>query len=140
LEYLTQIFDRDFIQHSNPRETSMTAVPTEISNFFLAMQAGAQGGDAMEKVLAPDATYEEPFTGKPMTHRGRDAILTAMRAGWAQPLPSMHIEIDRAETRADEVLIEWTCYSPALTGGAGRGTNRFTLKDGKIARLVTTFR
>ena len=118
----------------------MTTVPTEISNFFLAMQAGAQGGDAMEKVLAAEATYEEPFTGKAVTHRGREAILTAMRAGWTQPLPQMHIEIDRAETTADAVIVDWTCYSSALPGGAGRGTNHFTLKDGKIARLVTTFR
>lgn len=118
----------------------MTDVPTEISNFFLAMQAGSQGGDAMEKVLAPDAVYEEPFSGKAATHRGREAILSAMRAGWAQPLPDMHLEIDRAETAAGEVVIDWTCYSSALPGGAGRGTNRFTLKDGKIARLVTTLR
>src|SRR5690242_10572512 len=76
----------------------MTNVPAEISNFFLAMQAGAKGGDAMEKVLAEDAVYEEPFSGKAVTHRGREAILTAMRAGWERPLPKMHIEIDRAET------------------------------------------
>jgi len=118
----------------------MTAVPTEITNFFLAMQAGAEGGDAMAKVLADDAVYEEPFTGSMSTHSGREAILTVMRAGWANPLPEMHIEIDRAETRAGEVVIDWTCYSPALPGGSGRGTNTFTLKDGKVARLVTTFR
>lgn len=118
----------------------MTNVPTEISNFFLAMQAGSQGGDAMEKILAADAVYEEPFSGKAATHRGRDAILAVMRAGWATPLPDMHIEIDRAETKGSEVAIDWTCYSPALPGGVGRGTNRFTLKDGKIERLVTTFR
>lgn len=118
----------------------MNHVPTEISNFFLAMQAGSQGGNAMEKVLAADAVYEEPFSGAAATHRGRDAILSVMRAGWAQPLPDMHIEIDRAETTAEEVVIDWTCYSSALPGGAGRGTNRFTLRDGKIARLVTTFR
>jgi SnoaL-like domain len=118
----------------------MNNMPTEISNFFLAMQAGSQGGNAMEKVLATDAVYEEPFTGKTAIHHGRDAILSVLRAGWAQPLPDMHIEIDRAETTAEEVVIDWTCYSSGLPGGAGRGTNRFTLKDGKIARLVTTFR
>jgi hypothetical protein len=37
-------------------------------------------------------------------------------------------------------VFDWTCYSSALPGGAGRGTNRFTFKDGKIARLITTFR
>ena len=118
----------------------MTAVPQEISNFFLAMQAGADGGGAMEKVLSPDVVYEEPFTGKSTVHTGRDAVLTAMRASWANPLPAMHIEIDRAETRPGEIVIEWTCYSHALPGGSGRGTNTFTLTDGKISRLVTTFR
>jgi hypothetical protein len=93
----------------------------------------------MEGLFADDATYEEPFSGKPTTHSGKTAIMTAMSAGWSQPLPDMHIAIDKVETAGPVVRVDWTCYSPALPGGAGKGRNEFELKDGKIARLKTSF-
>ena len=116
----------------------MPAVPTEISNFFLAMQAGNAAAATMSSLFAENAVYEEPFTGSVQTHRGRDAILATMKAGWQHPLPDMHLTIDRVETAGASVVIDWTCRSPALPGGAGRGRNRFELSDGKITKLVTT--
>jgi hypothetical protein len=68
----------------------MTNIPTEISNFFLAMQAGSLGGNAMERALAADAVYEEPFSGKTATHRGHDAC-DACRLG---PAPSRLAPLD----------------------------------------------
>jgi ketosteroid isomerase-like protein len=119
----------------------MTDKPPEtVSRFFAAMQAGAAAEADMSKLFAVDAVYVEPFTGKPVEHRGRDAIMAAMRAGWAHPLPDMTIELDRVDVGPGSVTVEWTCRSPALPGGAGRGTNRFTLADGAIARLETSFR
>jgi hypothetical protein len=117
----------------------MTAIPGEISNFFLAMQAGRPAAARMESLFSEDATYEEPFSGQATTHTGRRAILDAMSAGWSQPLPEMHIAIDKVETAGSIVRVDWTCYSPALPGGAGRGRNEFELRDGKIARLKTSF-
>lgn len=116
----------------------MSDVPSEISNFFLAMQAGKAGASAMEALFAADAVYEEPFSGTAMTHTGRSAILAAMSAGWSQPLPDMRISIDRVATAGAECTVDWTCWSPALPGGKGSGRNQFELQDGKIARLKTT--
>lgn len=117
----------------------MNPVPTEISNFFLAMQAGKAGAANLESCFAEDATYSEPFTGAERHHRGRAEIMKAMAMGWDQPLPDMTIHIDRVDTEPGAVLVHWTCRSPGLPGGIGRGRNRFTLKNGLIASLTTTF-
>lgn len=116
----------------------MSNIPPEISNFFLAMQAGSAAAPAMEALFADDAVYEEPFSGSPRLHEGRSAIVAAMQAGWLQPLPEMHLRIDRAETNGNTIAIDWTCWSPALPGGAGRGRNEFELREGRIVRLKTT--
>jgi hypothetical protein len=116
----------------------VTDVPSEISNFFLAMQAGRSAAATMEKLFSDDAVYEEPFSGKPLTHKGRAAILAAMEGGWQQPLPDMHLSIERVEAKTDSIAVDWVCRSPALPGGAGRGRNTFVLKDGKIVSLKTT--
>jgi len=57
----------------------------------------------------------------------------------AQPLPEQRIVVDRIDVRGDVLTAAWTCYSPALPGGAGRGLNTFTFRDGLIVRLETTF-
>lgn len=116
----------------------MTAVPTEISNFFLAMQAGKPGAPMLEGFFAEDAIYEEPFTGETRRHQGRAEIMKAMALGWEMPMVDTHISIDRVETKSDALLIDWTCRSPSLPGGQGSGRNSFVLKDGLIEKLVTT--
>lgn len=118
----------------------MTNVPSEISNFFLAMQAGSAGDATMEGLFAANAVYEEPFTGAVQRHQGVAAIMATMRPGWANNPPDIHIAIEGAEAAGSEVNVDWVCYSKALPGGVGRGTNRFTLDGGKIVKLVTTFR
>lgn len=65
--------------------------------------------------------------------------MAAMRAGWATPLPEMTIVMDRVDVAGDEVRVVWTCRSPALPGGAGRGVNTFQLAAGKIVKLETSF-
>lgn len=118
----------------------MTGVPLEVSNFFLAMQAGKTSYDAIAACFADDAVYEEPFTGEARTHRGKDAIMKAMALGWEMPMVDTRIRIDRAAASSGEVHIEWTCFSPSLPGGKGHGLNRFTMQDGLIVSLVTTLR
>lgn len=116
----------------------MTIPPPAVSEFFRCMQAGAPSAEAMMALFTEDAVYVEPFTGTAQTHRGATAIRAAMTPAWQQPLPAMTITIDRVELDGETVRAEWTCRSPALPGGAGRGVNVFTLHAGRIVRLETT--
>ena len=116
----------------------MSDLPIQTANFFTAMQAGRAGGPALEALFAADAVYEEAFSGTRQRHTGRAAIMAAMARGWEQPLPDMRIAIDRAESRGSVIDVHWTCHSPALPGGQGQGRNRFVMRDGLIAELVTT--
>jgi uncharacterized protein (TIGR02246 family) len=109
-----------------------------VRQFFAAMQGGATAESKMASLFAEDAEYVEPFSGRSRTHRGRDAILAAMRAGWEKPLPNMRIEVDHVAITGDVVTARWTCHSPAIPGGKGQGQNVFTLRDGLIVRLETT--
>jgi hypothetical protein len=117
----------------------MTNIPLQIANFFTAMQAGRAGAARMETSFASDAVYVEPFSGQPQRHVGRQAIMAAMSRGWDQPLPHMQIVIDRADTSGNKIVIRWTCYSPALPGGKGCGTNRYVMnEEGFIQELETS--
>ena len=118
----------------------MSSIPAEITNFFLAMQVGAVAAERMRGLFTDDAVYEEPFSGVAREHSGPDAILETMKLGWLNPLPEMHIEIDQATAAGHQITVDWTCHSPALPGGLGRGTNHFTLRAGRIAKLRTVFR
>lgn len=116
----------------------MSDSPTEVTNFFLAMQAGRSAAEALESYFAEDAVYEEPFSGEMRRHEGRAAIMAAMASGWETPLADTRIEVLGASVQDGEVHVRWACHSPSLPGGQGRGLNRFTLKDGRILRLITT--
>lgn len=110
-----------------------------IERFFYAMQSGASSEAEMMSLFAADAVYIEPFTGRIREHHGREAILDVMRGGWRSPLPDVRIEVDSVAVEGDTVRAEWTCYSPGIPGGQGRGVNTFTLRDGLIIRLETRF-
>jgi len=116
----------------------MADIPTEVSNFFLCMQAGRTGVDALMNLFAEDAVYEEPFTGTPRRHVGRDAIRKAMTEGANVPLQDTRIEINTATVLNGEIHIAWTCHSPSLPGGQGSGLNRFAIEEGLIQSLITT--
>lgn len=114
------------------------AEPT-VDRFFAAMQTQGQSEAEMMALFADDAEYVEPFSGAARSHRGREAIRQALRESWRQPLPSMRIQIDEVRVDAGVTRARWTCFSPALPGGSGRGENTFTLRDGLITRLETRF-
>lgn len=117
----------------------MNMIPKEIANFFTAMQAGRAGADEMAALFAEDAVYVEPFSGEAQRHQGKPAIIAALARGWDYPLPEMRIQIDRVETSGPDIRVRWTCLSPGLPGGRGRGENRYKMRaDGLIAALETT--
>lgn len=116
----------------------MTSVPIEVSNFFLAMQAGQVGAEALAACFADDAVYEEPFTGENRRHTGKDEIMRAMALGWEMPMVDTRIQIERAATVDGEVHIGWTCFSPSIPGGKGSGLNRYRIENGLIESLITT--
>ena len=119
----------------------MIHVPLQISNFFLAMQVGRAGADALEACFDEKATYSVPFTGQVRTHHGKKQIMQAMSMGWREAaLEDARIHIDTVATRDGSVIIQWTCYSPSLPGGKGCGTNVFTLENGLITSLITTLK
>ncbi len=115
----------------------MNEMPREITNFFLAMQAGAIGADALMALFAEDAVYVEPFTGEVRRHEGRDAILKAMALGWEMPMIDTRIEVLSAQVEGEVVDLAWACHSPSIPGGRGSGRNRFILREGLIVELVT---
>lgn len=118
---------------------------THVDRFFAGMQGGPTEEPAMAALFADDAVYVEPFSGlanksfAPTTHTGLAAVRAALRASLAQPLPEQRIVIDRVEVDGDVLTAWWTCFSPALPGGQGRGKNIFTFHVGRIARLETSF-
>jgi len=118
----------------------MRDIPIEVSNFFLAMQAGETSTEAIAACFADDAVYEEPFTGTMRVHRGKPAVMKAMALGWEMPMVDTRIRIDRAAARDGEIHVEWTCFSPSLPGGKGHGLNRFSFANGLIVSLITTLR
>ena len=117
-------------------------LPAEIANFFLAMQAGAAGEAQLTACFAEDAVYEEPFTGggEMRRHEGRAAVIRAMSVGWEGPMALRDpvLRVDRVETSGDRIVLDWTCASPSIPGGAGRGRNVYRMAGGRIAELVTT--
>ncbi len=116
----------------------MQTMPLEITNFFLAMQAGPSGLDLLSTIFAPDATYSEPFSGQPTPHQGRDAIVAAFDASRTDAFDDAVINLGSVEVAGDTITVQWTCISEAIPGGRGSGTNVFQMADGKIASLVTT--
>ncbi|MBL8956383.1 MAG: nuclear transport factor 2 family protein [Myxococcaceae bacterium] len=112
---------------------------TTVDRFFAAMQTQGQSEAEMLNLFTDDAVYVEPFTGAERSHSGREAVRAALREGWKQPLPDMRIQIDEVAVDGDVTRARWTCFSPALPGGSGRGENTFTLRGGLIARLETRF-
>ena len=116
----------------------MKQMPIEISNFFLAMQAGETAQHAIAACFSEDAVYVEPFTGETRRHEGKPAVMKAMALGWQMPMIDTRIEVRSASIEPGHVTVDWTCHSPSLPGGKGSGQNRFVIEDGLITELVTT--
>jgi hypothetical protein len=116
----------------------MNSVPIEVTNFFLAMQAGPSGLDLLETMFAPDAQYLEPFSGQVEPHIGAKAIVAAFKGSRSDAFDDAVIHLGAIEVDGETITVQWTCISQAIPGGSGSGTNVFTLRDGLITSLVTT--
>jgi ketosteroid isomerase-like protein len=105
-----------------------------VEGLFRAMQAGPGGEHLMLSLFHEDAVFIEPFSGRPVTHSGHDAIRASFRQQTEQPLPDMQLTLDRVDMDGGLVRAQWTCSSSAFPAPM-RGHDLFTIRDGKIARL-----
>lgn len=85
-------------------------------------------------LFAPDATYEEPFSGAAAPAVGIDAIRERFRAGWANPLPDMELDVLAIDVAGDRVVSRWECRSSAFPSPV-RGRDVYEFRDGRIASL-----
>jgi hypothetical protein len=116
----------------------MNHMPLNITNFFLAMQAGPSGLELLGTLFAEDAIYHEPFSGQTEPHKGRAAIIKAFDDSRTDAFDDAVITLSDVKVDQDTITIGWTCISQAIPGGQGSGTNVFEMADGKIASLKTT--
>lgn len=116
----------------------MTTMPLEISNFFLAMQAGPHGLEMLADMFAEDAEYHEPFSGRSEPHKGRAAIIAAFADSRSEAFDDAVISLAGVEVQGETIMVRWTCISQAIPGGRGSGTNIFRLNGTRIQSLVTT--
>lgn len=116
----------------------MNQMPLEITNFFLAMQAGPSGLGLLQEMFTDDATYKEPFSGQAGLHCGPKAIAAAFDASRSDDFHDAVITLGSVAVDGDVIRVQWTCISEAIPGGRGSGMNEFHIRDGKIAALTTT--
>ena len=103
-----------------------------VQTYFNAMQRGPDGEEDLLDLFAGDAVYQEPFGGQSLT--GRDAIRAWLRDSRAQAPPDLRITVERIDIVGQVVEATWLCESPIFLSPT-RGRDRFTIRDGKIARL-----
>lgn len=116
----------------------MNDMPLEVSNFFLAMQAGPPGISILKELFSDDAVYDEPFSGQAEPHVGSDAIAAAFAASRTDEFDDAVILLNGVAVSGETIRVNWTCISQAIPGGQGSGVNIFTLRGGKIVSLTTT--
>ena len=109
-----------------------------VDAWFSAMRRGKRGEQELLALFHAEAEYVEPFAGSPRKHVGIDAIRACFREGWEQPPPALTLSVDRVDLDGQNVRAEWTCSSPAFPAPV-RGVDRYTIRDGLIARLETSF-
>ena len=116
----------------------MTHMPLEITNFFLAMQAGPPGIAMLQDMFTEDAEYSEPFSGQAEPFRGPNSIAAAFNASRSDAFNVAVIKLCSVALERDVIRVQWTCISKAIPGGQGSGGNEFRIRDGKICALTTT--
>ncbi|MDE3075192.1 MAG: nuclear transport factor 2 family protein [Chloroflexota bacterium] len=118
----------------------MAITPTDravVDSYFRAMQAGPNGEREMVSLFSDDAEYIEPFSaqGKPTSHKGIHAIREFFHQSFQGPMGSgVKLSLDRLDLDGDRLRSEWTCEVPTMPGPF-KGTDHYTIRDGKIQRL-----
>jgi ketosteroid isomerase-like protein len=108
-----------------------------LTRYFKAMQHGPDGLAELISLFTDDAVYLEPFTPGGGKHVGRETIAEWLAQSQTHAPPELRLTIERVDAHEDEIEVVWECQSPAFSQPS-RGNDRFTLRDGKIARLETT--
>ncbi|MBV9119505.1 MAG: nuclear transport factor 2 family protein [Chloroflexi bacterium] len=111
-----------------------------VQRYFAAMQGGAQATEEMVSLFSDDGEYIEPFSGQgqPTSHRGIAAIRAFFDDSFAGPLGhDVKLRLDRLDVDGAELRSEWTCEIP-MWPAPMRGSDRYLIRDGKIARLEVT--
>ena len=124
------------IEAERDQDMSVDADREVIERYYRAMEAGSP--DQMTTIFTEDAVYLEPFSrgGSATTHTGRPEIVGWLGASFETANRGVTITLDRIDVDGDEVVAEWTCVGPALPGPM-KGHDRYTVRDGQIARLET---
>lgn len=110
-----------------------------VITYLRSMQRGASGIDSIVNLYADDGVYVEHLTsvkGEVRTHKGRTAIRKALTSGMKWNPPDLEVKLDRLEIEANELVAHWTCISSHFAHPM-TGTDRYLLRNGKIARLET---
>ena len=108
-----------------------------IEAYFAAMRRGAGAEADMLALFTDDAVDDEPFSGIDEPAVGIDAVRDRLRAGWAEPLPDMELDVLSVEITANTAVSQWECRSPAFPAPV-RGSDAYEFRDGLIAVLRVT--
>lgn len=102
-----------------------------VEKVFQAMHAGPEGGELMASLYAEDAVMVEPFSGKPNTLQGKEAIVAFYGEAVKNSPPDMKVTLDRLDMDQDKVRAEWTCTSSTFPKPM-RGYDLYRIVDSKI--------
>lgn len=111
--------------------------PAVVEAYFAAMRRGGEAEAEMVALFTDDIVYSEPFSGIDEPAVGIDAVTERLRAGWAQPLPDMELDVLSIDVTGDGAESRWECRSPVFPGPV-RGTDRYEFRGGRIAALEVT--
>lgn len=105
-----------------------------VATYFAAMRRGSDAEEEMMSLFAEAAVYSEPFIAPNEPAVGKDEIRHRLRAGWADPLPEMELDVLEVTLEDGYARSIWECRSPRLPGPV-RGEDRYEIVDGLITRL-----
>ena len=109
-----------------------------IERYFQAMRTGAIASDDIVDLFAEEAVYVEPFSGEPTAHVGRQAIRQSFIESQKNAPVDMTLTLDQVDVDSNCIRSVWTCTSPAIAEPM-RGQDLWTIRDGEILRLETSF-
>jgi ketosteroid isomerase-like protein len=105
-----------------------------VEDLYKAMQIGPAAEDDLLALFTEDAVLVEPFTGKPQSHAGREAIRASLQGMWQNRAPDLKLVLDRVDLDGSTIRAAWTCTS-ALLPGPMRGLDILSIQSNKISRL-----
>ena len=114
-----------------------TARRTSIELYFAAMRQGAHAEADMLALFTDDIVYDEPFSGTGEPAVGIEAVRDRLRAGWAEPLPDMELDVLSIRVDGATAMATWECRSPVFPAPV-RGTDRYEFRDQRICSLRVT--